>query len=347
MSRSPYQWLAVTLFWVAEGLLYAGAYYKPGVTLEEALRVSLVGALLWVPITFFALWASARWTLERGHLARRLGLHVVAAALIVVGRALVIPLANDWVGWYDVVPPLGRLLMQSLRANLLLYVLIVGAAHAVIYARRARERERQSARLAAQLTEAKLAALRSQLQPHFLFNALGAIAELMHRDVEAADRMIVRLSRLLRQSLDEGGAREVPLEHELGILEPYLELEKLRLGDRLSVTLEIDPAARAARVPALVLQPLVENAIRHGIAPRRAPGTVAIRARRDAGALLLEIEDDGAGLGGDRPGGIGLTNTRARLAELYGDASALELEGAPGRGTRVRLSIPQPPEAAA
>jgi signal transduction histidine kinase len=342
MSGSWFRWVAVTLFWLAEGLLYAGAYYKPGVSLEDAIRVSLVGALLWVPITFFALWASARWTLERGpRLWPRLAVHVGAAGGIVLARALVFVAFNDWVGWYDRLPSFGRLLLTSLRGNLLLYVLIVGATHAVIYAARARERERQAERLAAQLTEAKLAALRSQLQPHFLFNALGAIAELMHRDVDAADRMIVRLSRLLRRSLDDGEAREVPLDHELTSLEPYLELEKMRLGERLSVTLDIEPAARLSRVPALLLQPLVENAIRHGIAPRAAPGTVAIRAHVEDDALVLEVADDGAGLVAGAAGGIGLTNTRARLAELYGAASALELSGAPGKGTVVRLSIPQ------
>jgi LytS/YehU family sensor histidine kinase len=277
---------------------------------------------------------------------RGLVVHGGGAVAVVVGRALFQIAANGLVHWWDAVPPFTQVLMSSLRANLLLYVLIAGAAHAVFFAERASERERQATRLEGQLTEAKLAALRSQLQPHFLFNALGAIAELMHRDVDAADRMIVRLSRLLRQSLDPDNDREVLLEHELGCLEPYLELEKMRFGDRLSVTMDIAADARSAWLPALVLQPLVENAIRHGIAPRAAPGTVAIRAHRGIEGLVVEIEDDGAGLPEPVPHGIGLSNTRARLLELYGESSALELRRGDARGTVVRLSIPQPKEAA-
>jgi len=253
---------------------------------------------------------------------------------------------NPWVGWWETPPGFLQALMVSARANLLLYMLVIGAAHAIHFARRAQERELHAERLEAQITEAKLAALRSQLHPHFLFNALGAIAELMHRDVDTADRMIVRLSRLLRLSLDESNLKEVTLAHELGSLEPYLELEKLRLGDRLSVTIDVDPEAREALLPGMMLQPLVENAIRHGIAPRTAPGTVAIRARREPEALLVEVEDDGAGLSATALNGVGLSNTRARLLELYGPGSTLELDGAPGRGTRVRVSVPQAKEAA-
>jgi len=346
MSRRWVRWGGITLFWVVEGVLYGSTFVKPGVPFADAVRSPLVGALMWIPISVWEMWLAERHPLERGHVADRLGVHVASAAAVIFLRTLAMIALNPWVGWFERVPSFGQVLIVSARANLLLYILILGAAHAMHFARRAQERERHAERLEAQITEAKLSALRSQLHPHFLFNALGAIAELMHRDVDTADRMIVRLSRLLRLALDESNAKEVTLAHELGCLEPYLELEKLRLGDRLSVTMDIEPAAREARLPGMMLQPLVENAIRHGIAPRTAPGTVAIRARRADEALLLEVEDDGAGLAEGAANGVGLTNTRARLRELYGSVSTLELEGAPGRGTRVRVSVPQAREAA-
>jgi signal transduction histidine kinase len=346
MSRRWLRWGGITLFWAVEGVLYGTTFVKPGVHFADAVRAPLVGALMWIPISVWEIWLAEHRPLERGRIADRLGVHVASVAGVVLVRALAMMALNPWVGWFERLPSFGQILIVSARSNILLYILILGAAHALHFARRAQERELHAERLEAQITEAKLSALRSQLHPHFLFNALGAIAELMHRDVDTADRMIVRLSRLLRLALDEANTKEVTLAHELGCLEPYLELEKLRLGDRLSVTMDIEPAAREALMPGMMLQPLVENAIRHGIAPRTAPGTVAIRARRDGEALLLEVEDDGAGLAVDAANGVGLSNTRARLRELYGSLSTLELDGGPGRGTRVRVSVPQAGEAA-
>jgi len=346
MSRRWLVWGGITLFWVVEGVLYGSTFVKPDVPFSVAVRSPLVGALMWIPISVWEIWLAEHRPLERGRVRERLGVHIASAAAVIVLRAVAMQALNPWVGWFDTTPSFGQMLIVSTRANLLLYMLILGAAHALHFARRAQERELHAERLEAQITEAKLSALRSQLHPHFLFNALGAIAELMHRDVDTADRMIVRLSRLLRLALDESNTKEVTLAHELGCLEPYLELEKLRLGDRLSVTMDIDPAAWEALLPGMMLQPLVENAIRHGIAPRTAPGTVSIRARRADEALLLEVEDDGLGLAVGAGNGVGLTNTRARLRELYGSVSTLELSGSPGHGTRVRVSVPQPREAA-
>ena len=199
-------------------------------------------------------------------------------------------------------------------------------------------------RLEAGLAEARLDALKLQLQPHFLFNTLHAISSLMHKDVDAADRMIARLSELLRGAIEKVGVQEVTLREELEFLSGYLEIEQTRFHDRLSIKQDIDPGALDARVPNLMLQPLVENAIRHGIEPKTGPGTITIRCVRDNGVLIFNIIDDGPGIAGGRTGtireGVGLSNTRSRLEHLYGDAHKLELVNTESGGVDVRLEIP-------
>ena len=202
----------------------------------------------------------------------------------------------------------------------------------------------RAARLEARLAEAELEALRARLHPHFLFNTLHAISTLMHRDVEAADRMLADLSDLLRLSLGTHTGQAVPLQQELDVLEHYLKIEQTRFQDRLTVQMTIDPATLDAQVPSLILQPLVENAIRHGIAPRAGAGRVEILARCDHRRLHLEVRDDGCGLPPAEHGrpqeGPGLANTRARLRQLYGAAQRFELAPAPGGGAVASLEIP-------
>jgi LytS/YehU family sensor histidine kinase len=328
---------AVTLFWTLDGLALALGSVGD---FDHKFVTSVVSCQLWIPHTMLALELTDRWPVERGHVAKRLVLYALATAFVVVTRPLLFVVTEPLLQWpnFKNVP---TLMLNSVRFNLFLYVLVVGAAHAVHFAIRARDRERQAERLAVQLTTARLAALRSQLQPHFLFNALGGIAELVHRDPEAADRMLVRLSRLLRIALDESDSHVVTLARELECLEPYLELEKMRYGERLAAVFEVEPAAREARVPGLLLQPVVENAIRHGIAPRSAPGTVTIRARVVDTNVELEVEDTGLGMKSELALGIGLRNTRERLAAIYGTAAELEIYSRPNNGTRVRIRVPQ------
>lgn len=318
----------VTVFWTLDGLALA----LNSSDFDHDFLTSVVSCQLWIPHTLLALELTSRFPLERRHL-RRVGLHLLTAAFVVVTRPLLFVITDPLLDWPRP-PELSRLLLNSVRFNLFQYVLIVGAAHAVHLAIRARERELQAQR-------ARLAALRAQLQPHFLFNALGGIAELIHTDPHGADRMIVRLARLLRSALDDSDAQVVSLTHELSCLEPYLELERMRFGDRLTIVMDVEPAARDASVPGLLLLPVVENAIRHGIAPRSAPGTVTIRARVVERSVQLDVEDDGVGLASELTVGIGLGNTRARLAELYGASSDLAIADRPGGGTRVRISVPQ------
>ncbi len=183
-----------------------------------------------------------------------------------------------------------------------------------------------------------------QLHPHFLFNTLHAIWTLMHKDVETADRMLARLSDLLRITLENSGMQEVPLKQELAFLEPYLEIEQTRFGDRLSVQLDVEPDTLDALVPNLLLQPLVENAIRHGIAPRAAGGRIRISAKRENAKLRVQVRDNGAGIPESErevlKEGVGLTNTRARLQQLYGAGHRLELHNAVDGGLEVTLELP-------
>ncbi|MSU23209.1 MAG: hypothetical protein EXS32_05215 [Opitutus sp.] len=230
------------------------------------------------------------------------------------------------------------------RANLSIpiYLLLVTAAHAAAYYRRAQDRDRQALVLEAGLNQAKLDALRLQLQPHFLFNTLNAISTLVHRDANAADELIGDLSELLRLSLLTT-AHEVPLARELELLDCYLAIEQTRLGDRLRIVRAIEPAATSALVPTFVLQPLAENAVRHGLEPRSAPGTITISARREGGTLRLTVADDGVGLAsgqGVARRGIGLANTEARLQALHGTSAKLELHTPPEGGLRAELTLP-------
>jgi len=228
--------------------------------------------------------------------------------------------------------------------DVLTYAAIVSLWYALDYHDRFRERESRAFVLEARLTQARLQALKMQLHPHFLFNTLNGIAALTHGNPKAANRMLAKLSDLLRMSLDDEGAQEVSLRSELEFIRRYLELEQIRFDDRLTVILEIAPDTLDALVPKLVLQPLVENAIRHGIAPLSVGGQINVQAYRTEDTLHLRVMDNGLGLceSNDAPGraGVGLTNTRARLAELYGTAQQLELKNAETGGLAVEIRIP-------
>lgn len=307
----------------------------------KAMPASMVGAWGWVPFSLLLIWAVFRFPLDPGRIGRSLLALNIAVVLVIVLRAVFIFSLDRWLHWYDQTPTFSEVLQQSVRNNLFQSWLMIGVAHALLYAQRAHQRGQQAVRLQAQLADARLSALSSQLNPHFLFNALNSVAELVHSDPDAADRMIVGLSALLRSSLDKSGTQVVGLQEELRLLGHYLDIEKVRLGKRLRVHWSVAPETLAAQVPPLLLQPLVENAVIHGISRRIAPGWISVRAYCDSrDRLLLEVQNDSAD--SEAPGGhgIGLATTRARLECLYGADFELDLQRGEDVGTLVRLALP-------
>jgi two-component system, LytTR family, sensor kinase len=232
-----------------------------------------------------------------------------------------------------------QFIVAGLSSNLGIYAILLAAVYCADYYARYRERELAASQLQGQLAHAQLQALRMQLNPHFLFNALNSISMLVRggRNAEAV-KMLAGLGDLLRGVLEEERPEEVPLRDELHFLERYLEIEQIRAG-RLQVRMAVAPEAMDARVPNLILQPIVENAIRHGIARSSTASLVEIGARRENGSLLLSVRDDGPGIGGEHEG-VGLRNTRARLAGMYGDAQRLELRNAEEGGALVTIRLP-------
>lgn len=237
-------------------------------------------------------------------------------------------------------PPWTRVVAGNVFALTLTFAGITVIVVALEHQRRAREKELRASRLEARLAEVQVQALRAQLNPHFLFNALNALSALIHSDPAAADRMVVRLGELLRAALDAGDAPEVPLRDEIRLVERYLEVMKVRLGERLRVEIEVEPGVLDAHVPNLLLQPLVENAVLHGIGGHPGAGRLRIAARRDEEWLMLEVRDDGPGIAPGAAERVGLGNTRLRLRQLYDDRHRISLERPEGGGTRVAIAVP-------
>ncbi len=339
LNRWAVWWLIAVSWWTLDGITGATNYHRMGalagnpIPLEYALRTALLSAWLWVPATVLALWAAERFPLERGAWRRHAWAHLALAAGVCLARAGVVAALNPWIGWYLELPPFREVLLTSVANNLFLYLILVGFGHAVMFARRSRQREEQ-------LVYAELRALKMQLHPHFLFNALNTITSYVRSEPAMAERMIARLSELLRHALQNVGEHEVTLAEEIRFVRGYLEIEQARFEDRLRVSWNIEPGVHSARVPHLILQPLVENAIKHGIGPRAGGGLVEIEARRRDGTLELIVRDDGVGMTGSTTGiGVGLSNTRARLSQLYGSKSALHIGAGPG-GVQVFVSFP-------
>lgn len=336
--------------WTLAGMLlatqawFAGAVRGEPIAWGRTLAIWLAWAYAWALLTPLALALAARFPIVRPRLWQASAVHGVSgAALAALNLALFAAVAPA-VGAISAGPTwaatFSRLLATTFLLNLPVYWLLVGAAHALRAARRAAEHDVRQARLESQLAEARLVALRAQLEPHFLFNALNTVAVLMREDVEAADRVLVQLSGLLRRALQVGEAVEIPLRDELALAEAYLAVEQARFADRMAYRVDVDAALLDARVPSLILQPLVENAIRHGLAARAGVGRVEIAVAVHDGVLRLAVRDDGPGMAPAAVDGVGLSNTRARLQLLYGDRHAFRIGAAPGGGTMAAMSIP-------
>ncbi len=353
-QRNRQLWLEAALIfaaWTVFGLILANQFYmqlemsgRPA-SWERVLPYALFEAFLWALATLAVFWLARRFPLERGRMLRSSAVHFVGAVVIALTRVVVVVELSRHVEWFGE-RSFSREFWGLSQGHLTFYAPLLGIAHAVIYHERYRERERAAEQLAAGLTEARLHALKMQLQPHFLFNTLNAISALIPPQAKPARRMVARLGDLLRISLEHEETQEVTLREELAFLQPYLEIEQARLEDRLTVVMEIAPETLDARVPHLVLQPLVENAIRHGIAPRIEPGRVEISATggADDRFLHLEVRDDGLGVDRDNQArtrkGVGLTNIRSRLEQLYDGEHRFEFENHPEGGAVVRISLP-------
>jgi signal transduction histidine kinase len=282
---------------------------------------------LWALVTPAIVWLSQHFRFERRGLWRAFLVHIPAVGIFSLGHIAAMSGVHWWLAltggrpfawWEDV----QRSALRNFDWEMITYWAIVGLSHAVLYYRESRDRAVRTSQLETQLVEAQLAALQQQLHPHFLFNTLHAISALMHKNVEAADRTLMRLSDLLRLTLENIGRHEVPLKSELEFLAKYLEIEQTRFADRLTVRFDIQPDTLDAQVPNLILQPLTENAIKHGVARTTGPGHIQITARREGDKLRMEVRDNGAGLSEDGwralHKGIGVSTTRERLLRLFG-----------------------------
>jgi two-component sensor histidine kinase len=356
--RRRLKWAIIVGFWTFFAVLNGTQLYL-GVRMEgmnipfwRAFGTDFLGWLIWIPATPIVLALGRRFPLERGKLWRGLPVHIVACLLISLAHFAFA--TQVYMVLLPFGPPrsprsffemfIGRA-MSQFHLDLLIYAATIGMSYAVSYYFQFREREFRAAQLETQLAQAQLQTLKMQLHPHFLFNTLNGIAGLV-RDSrnKAAVNMLAGLSDLLRYTLENAGKQEVPLKEELEFLELYLDIQQMRFSDRLKVEMHVEPEVLDALVPNLILQPLVENAIRHGISRRAVSGVVGVEARRDNGSLRIGIYDDGPGLkrddGAGMVEGVGLSNTRARLRQLYGERQEFSLNERAEAGVEAVLVIP-------
>lgn len=345
-------------------LLVGRSYLDPDHTMrpEEAGFMQLLSRLsvyfVWALLTPAIFWLCTHVGTSDVPLWRRVVWHVGAA----VGVSVVMDAYGDVIYlyvlqfgdsppqtiWASIQGSLQDAMTLGFIYELIIYGAILAVGFARAYYRRLQQRQMQATQLRAQLTEARLQALRMQINPHFLFNTLNTVSGLVERNPKGARTMLARLSGLLRHTLSDDGQQLVPLADELAMLDDYLDIMRIRFEDRLQVEMDVDEDVLAARVPDLIMQPLVENAIKHGIRPRETPGCIRIEAEREGDRLALRVEDDGPGVGGDgmpsSSGGIGLSNVRERLRQLYGDEHEVSLSSVPEGGLVVELQIPYRPE---
>jgi sensor histidine kinase YesM len=362
MLRRGWKWWSVIFIgWTLLGSFFASQSYLNSVYVGrplpfgQTLVVWLSCVYIWALLTPLIIHLARRFPVERGAYLRGAAVHLLAGVFVSLLQLGLYIFVRQWLlgdpsRSFSPLESFQNILVGEFHATLLHYWAVVALSHAYEYYRRYREREQRAAqleleasRLETQLARAQLDALRMQLHPHFLFNTLNTISVLMKEDTSVADRMLLRLSELLRLTLKKTGSHEVSLRQELEFLSSYLEIEQTRFQDRLQVEMNIDPDALDAQVPNLILQPLVENAIRYAVAPRATRSTVEICATRFNGHIELQVRDDGSGIDeANKTGahGVGLRNTRERLEKLYGAAQRFQLSTATGGGLQVTITIP-------
>jgi signal transduction histidine kinase len=322
--------IVATLLGIVSSVLawqFTLALGKPATYWRSFVILNCTYWYVWALFTPAIVWLSQHYRFERQGLGRAIAVHLPSVALFSLAHIAAMGGMQWWLALADGRPfswwlEVRRSALQNFDWEMMTYWAIAGLSHAVLYYRESRARELRASQLETKLAEAQMAALRQQLQPHFLFNTLHAISTLMHRDVEAADRTLMQLSDLLRMTLENVGQQEVTLQAELDFLSKYLEIEQTRFADRLVVRFDVEPETLDTLVPTLLLQPLVENAIKHGISRKAGHGHIDICARRDHEKLWIEVRDDGVGLSETALGalqkGIGVSTTRARLEHQFG-----------------------------
>ena len=303
------------------------------------LAYSLGAAWIWAALTPVVLWVTRTASFSSGQLLRSAGLHALAgSAFVLVSVALQGMLAVET----GIGATGSSLLLPRVESSLLAYGVLMVVGQAAHYFALFKTRGVQASELETRLAKTHLQLLRMQLQPHFLFNTLNTVAELVHSDPDTADQMITRLGRLLRLSLDHAGHQVVPLRQEIEFLRMYVEIEQVRFQDRLQIVWNVAPDTLDAAVPTLLWHPVLENAIRHGVTPLAGRGRIVIASERQGEDLVLEIRDNGRGLpdGGISREGVGLRNIRERVDQLYGGRARFTLEPALGGGTVATLRLP-------
>jgi signal transduction histidine kinase len=340
----------VFLLWTAFGLFFGSRQYVnsflfgiPRETNVVWLLANLVDGWYWALLTFPIFRLAHRFRFTRRGWPVAVAVHATGAVASALGCVVFDLLVAAVIDPSDP-PSFGVYFRTTFHTDVQWYLLVVGAAYTLDYYRRLRDREVQSARLDERLADARLEALKMQIQPHFLFNTLNSISELVHEDADAAERMIVRLADLLRLTVDNAQAHQVTLAQEVEFLEAYLEIQRTRFHDRLRVEVSVGPGTAGAQVPNLVLQPLVENAIRHGAASLGGLGRIMVKSERRGGRLRMEVHDNGPGPHPEpQPRGrqgVGVRNTRERLEQMYGPGGRLELTYCPVGGTIAAVEIP-------
>ncbi len=350
MKSRPGHVALAALAWTILGCVFALPDLSAGIDWRHALLFSLTIWWSWGMLTPLILWVDRRIPVSNKQLARRVLAHFVPSLLVTsvyvyLFRAMRAAFGIDeWNGLASI-----RVLADALGGmflwNWLNYWLILGAGQVYRYYQHYLSSELRLERLEKGFSEARLNALRMQLDPHFLFNALNTISSQVERDPKLARRMIEHLGDLLRLSLESKDRQEVPLAEEMAFLEHYLAIQKIRFGDHLRIETQIAPEVKYASVPCLFVQPLVENAIRHGISRRASGGTVIVSAHRDGNRLEIRVLDDGVGLPAgwtlENSGGVGLSVTRQRVAGLYPDGeTCFAVNRRASGGTEVEISLP-------
>ena len=358
--KSRIKWaVAIIAVWAVLGLIYAGPIYME-VRAEgmghAGWRILLWGILTWLawaPLTPAIVWLARRFSLLDGAWKKHLLVHLPAFIFISIAHSAAATLITLSLDPFDSMgespktfwPRFLSRVQGSFGSDLLVYGAVIGICYAFDYYRKYREREFLATRLEAQLAQAQLDSLRMQLHPHFLFNTLNSIVGLVRDNKnQAAVSMLVGLSDLLRHTLEHSSRQEVELREEINFIKLYLSIQEMRFSDRLRLEFDIDPATAKALVPNLILQPLTENALRHGIARSAEPGVVGISSAIENDNLRLLVYDNGAGLrdGWQLKGsaGIGLANTAARLQQLYDDNHQFDIRNRDGGGVEVMIVMP-------